>query len=201
MGRKVPETRRSPHSSSERTSPPQTLTPPGPCQPPATPGKRRRAQGGLPSGRAATLGFLLLGPAQKAFSAVPLARRVLTSLTRGWPRVPCGGGTESQPLDQQGRSWLSFLKPRPERICFQASSSTSEPSLGRSSPRETEAPSPNRGNSPPVKDGRLCKTQKNVAHREENLQSGETHPHPEPTVALESADDATLFHTFRKPTT
>lgn len=29
-------------------------------------------------------------------------------------------------------------------------------------------------------------------HREENLQSMDTHPHPEPTVTLESADDANL---------
>lgn len=78
MGRKVPETGKVPtvvqseHRHHRR-----------PRQPPATPGTRRRAQGGLPSGRAVTLGFLLLGPAQKAFSAVPLARRVLISLTRG----------------------------------------------------------------------------------------------------------------------
>ena len=61
----------------------QKLTPPGPARPPAMPGKRHRAQGGLPSGRAVPLTTRCSGLAQKAFSAAPLGTQDLNFPDQG----------------------------------------------------------------------------------------------------------------------
>lgn len=59
-------------------------------------------------------------------------------------------------------------------------------------PGDRGAQPPMGGSSPPIRDDRLCQTQETAAHRDENLQSVETRPQPEPTVSPESADDADL---------